>query len=380
MTGDWFGAREDLESRGIKFEGRWRGAFYGVLASEEGAGGFFDQELAFGAVVDFDKALGTQLLDGLDGFIEGRWRDPASVDNPNEAVRAAGMFNPSPYETGVDWRLAACGLRYSTPGLGGRKGLLALSGGWLRPVREFLNQPLSLNFLNAAIQSAKGLGGNIPFSSGFSTWGGTVEVKPLDWQYTKAGLFMSYPEGTLAENHGLMMQGDAHDPANNGEFFMGETGFTPLVGEGRLPGKYAFGGYFYGQGNADGGSRYGFYWQADQMLFREPGSAEEGLRLFTMVSFAPPYNNRWPLYAQGGLVYQGPAPGRPADFAQVAVAGGRDSRSSNRTGTMVVEGGYRVQINGWAFLQPFVQCIIQPAGGPEVSDGFIAGFFTGVNF
>ncbi len=386
FSGEWFGAREELADHGLSFEGRWRGVYYGVLASENGQAGYFDQELAFSALVDFGQLLSSSaVLEGLTGFIETRWRDPAEQDNPNESVLAEPMFNPSPYESGVGWRLVSFGLRYRAPAIAGRKDILSITGGWLRPVREFLTQPLSLNFLNTAIQSAKGLGGNIPFSSSFSTWGGTLEVKPLDWQYTKIGLFMSYPEATFGENHGLMMSGYPSDPTRNSEFFIGETGVTPQFGPDRLPGKYAFGGYFYGNPDKQtGGSKYGFYWQADQMLYRESSpdalSHEEGLRAFSMLTFAPPDNNRWPLYAQAGLVYEGLIPARNKDFAQIAIAAGREAKVENKTGTLVLEGGYRVQVTRWAFVQPYAQYLAQPDGGQAVGDAVLIGAFAGVNF
>jgi porin len=385
FTGEWLGTREVLADRGLELEGRWRGVYYGVLASENGPTGFFDQELALCATVDFRKLTSSAALQGLTGFIEGRWRDPAAEDNPNEAVQASPMFNPSPYESGVGWRLVSFGLRYRVPLIAGRPDSLTLTGGWLRPVREFLTQPLSLNFLNTSIQSAKGLGGNIPFSSSFSTWGGTIEVKPLDWQYTKVGLFMSYPEATFGENHGLMMRGYPTDPSRNSEFVMAETGLTPQIGPDKLPGKYAFGGYFYGENDPEtGGSKYGFYWQADQMLYREHAadapSPAEGLRFFSMLAFAPPYNNRWPLYAQAGLVYEGLIPTRNKDFAQVALAAGREANIPDKTGTLVLEGGYRLQISRWAFVQPYAQYLAQPDGGSAVADAVLVGVFAGLNF
>lgn len=386
-TGKWFGVRNALSDRGLKLEGRWRNAYYGVIASQNGSRGFFDQEFAFGALVNFDELTGSDALDGLVGFVETRWRDPASADDPNTVVQASNMFNPSPYESGVGWRFVQFGLRYSTPELFGVKDAVTLTGGWLRPCKEFLVQPLSMNFLNTAIQLAKGLGGNTPFSSNFSTWGGVLEVKPVKWQYTKAGLFMSYPQATLSSNNGLMMQGYAPDTSQNGLYFIGETGVTPELGSDRLPGKYAFGGYFYGEHwRGSGGDKYGFYWQADQMLYRETakdtpsGASREGLYIFSMATFAPPYNNRYPFYAQAGLSYEGLLPKRHRDLTLLASGLGKYANQSGKTYTSVIEGGYRVQLTDWAFFQPSVQYLIRPNGSSNVKNAAILGFFAGVNF
>jgi hypothetical protein len=121
--------------------------------------------------------------------------------------------------------------------------------------------------------SARGLGGNIPFGSSFSSWGGTLEVKPVDWHYTKMGLYMSFPNPTDSNNNGLMFLGDT-DVSQNGLFFLGETGVKPRFGADELPGKYAFGGYYYGEDNEEfGSSKFGFYWQADQMIWLDPAQA-----------------------------------------------------------------------------------------------------------
>jgi hypothetical protein len=85
------------------------------------------------------------------------------------------------------------GFEYTAPELFDIKELITLRGGWLPPQNEFIDQPLSKLFVNNAFESSKGIGANIPWSSSFTTWGGTLKIKPLDWYYAKAGLFMSLP-------------------------------------------------------------------------------------------------------------------------------------------------------------------------------------------
>jgi porin len=406
ITGDWFGARDVLSDRGLTVKGKWRGAFYGILASENGQKGVFDQEVAFAAKLDFAKLTGMDGLKGLSAFGETRWRDNRGNSNPNDIVDASSLFNPSHYQSGVGWRLLTFGLTYTTPELFGAEDFLTLTGGWVRPQKEFVDQPLSKHFVNNAIESAKGIGGNIPFSSSFSTWGGTLELKPVKWHYAKAGLFMSFPSATSSDNHGLMFEGYAPDPSQNRLMFMGETGFTPEIGDAKLPGRYAFGGYFYGEDNEQyGDNKYGFYWQADQMLFREPGAtvpaagtsdgksldskvtvdtkpslSQQGLRMFNLFTVAPAYNNRYPFYFQSGLVYEGLIPTRDKDLLMAAVGFGNYANKDDATSTLVFETGYRVQINGWAFLQPYFQYLSRPNGTPEVANAAILGFLAGVDF
>jgi len=392
VTGDWFGARTALADRGLEFEGRWRGIYFGVLASENGSGSAFSEEIDFAAKIDLERALRAEPLRGATLFGEVRWRDPGPDANPNNFVDADGLFKPSRYVGGVGLRLMSFGAGYVTPELFGVEHLLNLRAGWLQPQREFVEQPLARLFANNAMASAEGLGGNIPFTSSFSSWGGTLEIKPADWHYTKLGLFMSFPDPTNPDNHGLMFRGYESRPDQNGLFFMGETGCTPEIGPRKLPGHYAFGGYYYGESNAKyGGSKYGFYGQADQMVWRESSGggalSKEGLRVFSLFVFAPAEDNAFSFYTHAGLVYEGLVPGRSQDEALIGVAVGQYGAAAASgahdpapSQSVLIEAGYRIKLNGWSFVQPFVQYIAQPDGTTAVANASILGVFLGVDF
>lgn len=429
LTGNWFGVRDTLEEHGLKFTGKWTGDFYGVVDSQRGSRGFFDQEIKFNGELDFAKLTNVDALTGLKGFAEVRYRDSRANSNPNSFVQASSNFQPSHFQSGTQWRMMTFGLTYTTPELLGIKEFLTLTGGWLQPQKEFIDQPLSKLFVNNTFESSKGVGANIPFSSSFSTWGGTLKVKPVSWYYAKAGLFMSYPNATASSNHGLAFEGYGPDPDQNGLLVMGETGFTPKIGASKLPGKYAFGGYYYEQSSPSfyGQSypgKYGFYWQMDQMLYREPSPeapaplgkgpsdgksvadgksfkspvepaktelSNQGLSFFSLISFAPKYNNILPFYFQAGLVYQGLIPTRDNDLTMFALGYGsysfyniqalQDNGVVNQPNySMVLEWDYRIQINKWAYFQPFVQYIIKPNGTGAVANATILGFQTSVNF
>ena len=384
-TGNWFGARDVLEDNGLSLNSTWRGIYFGIVSSDNGTGNAFAQEFAFSARLDFAKLTRAQAIDGLAAFGEVRWREPGGSANPNEFVEASSLFNPSRYAGGLGWRLMNFGLQYTTPELFGVKEFLSVSGGWLQPQKEFIDQPLARLFANNAMASAEGLGGNIPFSSSFSSWGGTLQVKPVEWSYVKGGLFMSFPNPTDSNNNGLMFQGINGE---NGLFALGETGVTPKIGPSKLPGRYAFGGYYYGEDNEEyGTSKYGFYWQADQMVFREPSSSadklsDQGLRLFSLFVATPAYNNRYPFYFHSGLVYEGLIPTRDKDQLMAGVAYGQYSGDTQpgRTSTTLIEAGYRVKINNWAFVQPFAQIFVQPNGTDRIANAGVLGLFMGVDF
>ena len=383
VSGNWFGARDALSDNGLKLDGRWRGIYFGILDSQNGAGNAFSEEVAFGAQLDLAKALRWESIEGVSLFGEVRWRDPAYAANPNNWVEADRLFNPSRYTGGAGWRLMTAGLRYAAPKFLGVENGFVVSGGWIQPQKEFLEQPLARLFANNAMASAEGLGGNIPFGSSFSTWGGTIEVKPAKWSYVKTGLFMSFPNPTDPNNRGLQFKGHG-DPAQNGAFFMGETGITPEIGADKLPGRYAFGAYVYGENNEQyGGNKSGYYWQADQMIWREDG--EQGLRMFSLFIFAPSYNNDFSFYMHGGLSYEGLIPGRSKDQLLAGVAMGNYGAASADDGvqptqTVLMEAGYRIKLSGWSFVQPFAQYISNPDGFSTAANAAILGVSLGVDF
>ena len=403
-----FDARKSLEDRGFSVNGRYNGAFYGILDSQNGSHGLWDQEIVFGSELNFGKMLDVEALEGAKAFGNFRWRDPSPYSNPNQYVEAQSMFNPSHYQSGTQFRINSFGFEFASKNLLPVKDMLVVRGGWLQPQKEFINQPLSKLFLNNAIESAKGVGGNVPFSSSFSTWGGTLEIKPHESVYLKNGLFMSYPEATSSFNHGLAFQGYGLNTDLNGLFYMGELGYTPKIGESKLDGKYAFGGYYYGtpenqtrtwsNNYVDG--RYGFYFQADQMLYREESVLsstskklamrsrelnKQGLSTFNLITMAPGYarSNNFPFYFQSGLVYTGLIPQRDKDISMIALGYGAyqsNVTTPSKSFTSVLEIGYRCQLNGWSYVQPFFQYLMNPAGNDQVTNAAILGFSTGLTF
>lgn len=428
LTGNWFGLRDDLAEHGFTVYGKYYGAYFGVVDSQKGSRGFWDQGIEFGGEQNFGKLLIVGELEGVKGFAAFRWRDSRKGSDPNQFVEGSSMFNPSNWQSGTQFRVLSFGLEIGSSDLLPVKDMIVFRGGWLQPQREFVDQPLSKLFLNNAVNSAKGEGGNIPLSSSFSTWGGTLRVKPVEWYYLKAGLFMAYPEQTASSNHGLAFQGFAQDISQNGLMVMAETGITPKLGSSKLPGRYAVNGYYYGnQKNSFNGTynygQFGFFFQADQMLYREPAKEEpaplgkgpsdgksysgksfkapvseekpklndQGLSMFSLVSFAPKYNNLYPFYFHTGLVYKGLIPGRDDDQTLFSLAYGSYSyyniealQSAGNVNqpnyTMFLEWGYRIQLTKFAFFQPFVQYSIRPNGTDAVQNATILGFYTGVDF
>lgn len=437
-TGNWLGFRDTLEEHGIEPFGGWKGVFYGITGGGGcSARGTFAEELTFGMVLDLGKLAG---IEGLSAKASVRYRDGRG---PNYYIDSSSSFSPSAIESGLGWRLMPFYLTYVTPELFGIERLLTVSGGWQDPWEYFAVQPNSDLFTNAAINTVKGIGGvnDIPFTTSYAAWGGYLKVQPTEWFYGMAGLYMAIPEATSSSNHGLFFAGYGPDSGLNGLYFLAETGVTPKIGASQLPGKYAFGSIYWGVENEsfNGTSQPGrvaFYWQGDQMLFREP-SAElpapsgkdkdgkssapapvtpedrsplsdreygpplgekkpdtanhQGLYGFSFFNFSPAYNNAMPFYFQTGLVYKGLIPTRDYDQLGAAIGYGNYSYDKiqaentegiavHQTYEAVVEIDYRLQLNRWAYVQPFWQYIIRPNGTGQTANANIFGLQMAVNF
>ena len=385
-TGNYLGLRTAREDHGLTLGGRWRGLYLGVVSSENGSGSFFTQELTFASRLDLAKLTRLAGLDGLVAFGSARYREPGYWTDPNNDVDGLGLFNPSRFAGGTGWRLTEFGLEYTTPELFGIEELLEIKAGWLRPRTEFMDQQYANFFVNNATATGDSVGANIPFSTSFSTWGGVVEIKPADWQYNKLALFMSYPQGTDSNNNGLMFQGYAPDSSRNGLWFMGESGARTELGDQKLRGEYAVGAYYYqnGAGGSEG-NQTGLYLDGDQLIYVEPGedptsSDAEGLVAGAMAAFAPPYNNQFPIFFEGALIYQGLVPQRDRDETILGFAWAPAQQEEGASYSVAMEAGYRFRFSGWGWVQPYAQYLVQPAGAPGVANAAVLGVFAGIDF
>jgi len=412
-TGNWFGARDTLEDHGIIFSGNWKGTYGAVVGGGVSRHGAFDEEIHLALKLDFEKLAG---IPGLSAFGSVRYRDG---DNLNNYAGASPAFNPTSYQVGKQWRFQQAYLTWESRNLFSIENMITISGGWQNPYHFFAQQPESKLFTNNAITQTKGIGANIPFNGSYAAWGGHVKVKPTTWSYVQAGLYAAVPNATNTLNHGLYFA--LANPSNsNGLYFLTETGVTPKIAG--LPGKYAMGTYYWGLENTSFfGSKYdqkyGFYWQADQMVFREaaaqpaplakgpsdgrtksfkdpvapakPGA--QGLYWFNFVNYTPKYDNSLPFYFHSGLVYKGLIPGRDADQLGLALAYGQYSyyrilarrnagQQIQQTYEAVLECDYRIQLTQFAYVQPFLQYLIRPNGTGVVANATVLGLHMGVTF
>jgi porin len=165
-----------------------------------------------------------------------------------------------------------------------------------------------------------------------------------------------------------------------------------------LPGHYWMGGYYstysYPQWQNTAQSQnggYSLYWHFDQMIYRMDPYKDTGLSAWSAFMLTPQQNTaKMPFQYNGGLVYTGLIPARPRDLSIFGVAYGNFSSNyatANQAalgGTasyeLAWEGGYRINLTKFAYVQPDVQWIINPGGTGTIPNALVLGAQIGVTF
>ena len=223
------------------------------------------------------------------------------------------------------------------------------------------------------------------------------------------------PSGTAFRiRDGVFVIAEAQHGVNQGE---GATG---------LPGTYKVGAYYDSQNFADqrrngsgasladpagiaftGRNRrgsYGLYAIADQLVFREAGTKDQGAGVFLRLMGAPGDRNLVNFYVDAGVTYKGLIPGRNSDTVGLGFALARisdtaaklDSDTARFTGgaypvrrhESVLEVTYQAQVAPWWQVQPTAQYVFNLNGGvpnpqqpaKRMPDAAVLGLRTTVTF
>lgn len=162
-------------------------------------------------------------------------------------------------------------------------------------------------------------------------------------------------------------------------------------------GHYWMGGYYstmeYSQFNSSTmvPNTYGFYWHADQTVYRVDSISDKGLILWSASALSPQQNvSKLPFQVNGGAIYTGLIPGRDNDATILGFIYGNFSSSyagaqlANGNGSpnyeLVYEAGYRINFTKYAYFQPDVQWIINPGGLGSTPNALVIGAQTGIIF
>ena len=400
MTGDWGGLRPYLERKGVVFNLGYTNDFLANVRGGIGPGsvliGVFQPQLD----IDLEKLLGWQ---------GGHFHTHGLVTHGPffSQTYLGNILAVSNLEAGPVARLYSLWYEHSA-----FNDLLNVRFGLMSADSQFLQSKTASNFINNGISWPTFLAANLP--AGGPAYplpdpGVRVRIKPTDELAFQAAVFSGDPSGGDGSNQSQPLPTGTVFSFRGGAFIIAEASYLPNQGKNAngLPGAYRIGGWWHtsprfgdqrfdntGQSLASPTSTgiplnhtgdQGFYGVIDQMLYRVPGTEDQGLSAFLRAGGVPNDRNLISFYADGGLLYKGLVPRRPDDKVGIAAAYARVGNNARgldqdigffgnflypvRSGETAIEMMYQAQLAPWWMLQPELQYIIRPGGGVLNPDG-----------
>ena len=421
LLGDPGGVRTALAKLGITFGINEQAEVFGNATGGVRQGAIFEGLLTMSAGLDTEKAFGLPggIVNASAYQIQGRGLSRNDLDsNPStvssiEALRGALLFE----------------LWYQQSLLGDR---LSIRVGQLAADQEFMISQYGGLFLNETFGWSDLPSSNLP-SGGpaypLATPGARVRYLPRDDLAVLLAVFNGDPAGP---GPGFPQSRDASGTdfrTSDGAFIIGEVQYT-INGEDKspgLPGTYKLGAWYNSENFLDqrrnasgrsladptgftpviGANRRGdwsFYGIADQLVWREPGTKDQGIGVFARAMGAPGDRNLVNFYVDAGATWKGAIPGRNADTLGLGFALARISDAAAKLDSDIVfytgqpypirrfeallELSYQAQIAPWWQVQPDAQYLFNPNGGvpdllkpgKRVGDAVIFGVRTNVTF
>ncbi|MCX7869737.1 MAG: carbohydrate porin, partial [Terrimicrobiaceae bacterium] len=343
FSGDWWGARNRLEQAGIEFPLSYTNNIAGNPTGGLSQGFTYCDNLSFGISLDFEKLAG---VPGLSATASALNRAGSSLSEKY----IGNQFTVQQVYGGQTFMFYGWDIRQRL-----WDGRLSLKVGRFATGDDFASSPIYWLYMNNGIDgNPQALPVNTVFSAyPWAVWAARLEARPHPDLSLKAGIYQVSNRVFDRAYHGM----DWSIRSGDGALLISQLGWSPSLfgakakdaksaARAGLPGNYWFGAYWspwdFPQFGTDtrASNSYGFYWHADQMVFREPGSEKQGLTLWSAFVLSPQQNiAKLPFQANGGLVYEGLLPGRDADQAVFGFAIGKFSRDY-ASATASTGGGY----------------------------------------
>jgi porin len=386
LTGDWGGARKELQDKGISltlyYNQQFQQNFRGGLDTHNGhdLSGSYDLSLA----LDFGKMGLMEDAGFYMRLAKGTWSDginPNKVGALSNVNADAGDDHPIFVNKWWLWK------KFADKKVELRLGLLQTNKD-LFDVSPYANHE-DKDFINrSSIRNV-----TIPHRNGI---GAFVKVQPVEWFYSQAVVLDSQ----------FRARRTGFDTAfHDQDWFVGmwETGVTPKwkSDKGPMPGNLRVGVWYDPipkslfrdtlGGRRERGTRtgdVGYYIGADQMVWKELADEKDsqGLGVFARYGHAHSDANRINHYWSIGASYRGLVPERDHDVTGLAVS---QSILSDRYGDEVhpradretaYELYYAYQATPWCIVSPHVQVIANPGGDKDDRDAVVGGLRVRIIF
>lgn len=419
-SGNWFGARDDLGRKGIELSATYTSDIAGNPVGGKTPGGFtYADNFTFACLVDTEKLCGWH---GGYFRISTLQRDGLSLSQKN----IGNFYRVQQLADGHTFKWYE--LSYQQDFFQDR---WSLKLGRLGINNDFDVSPLYWLYMNHAVDSTTrgfAFDGKLPTYPN-AVWGSRLKINLTSTTALRLGVYQM----TTPSINGLNW--DFYP--SNGALLMGQYSWSPEfckptslpslsdVGQSTsasavatsdhssslkslnkpvditklkgLEGHYWMGGYYssweYRQLNTptNAPNSYGFYWHADQTVYRPNPITDAGLVLWSSYALCPQENISIVTFqANTGAIYTGLIPSRINDALILGSAYGDFSNSlagtsaARKNGTptyeLIYELGYRVNLTKFFYIQPDLQWIINPAGTGHIPSALVIGAQTGLIF
>jgi porin len=392
LTGNWNGTRTDLEAKGITLRAHHIAETAANPVGGLRQGAAYTEQVDAGADFDLEKLMGWPKAKLHVTFTQ---RAGQSL-----AANAIGSIISVQEVYGAGQNLRLAELSYEQLLLEDR---LRIKLGWLHASDDFATSPIYCYFQN------NGFCGQIAIvvNSGFTiyptgSWGGMAKISLSDEIYFQTGVYEVNPTlAAPANGFKLGLSGAT------GVIMPAQLGWQPRLGAAGLKGHYRLGGYYDTSdvpylGSPIGGpqalarGRWGFYGQADQMIYRAAPGTDRGLTAFAVLAYAAPDTAMLEYIAQVGLLQRGTFAGRDDDSIGLGISYSRISSTlvaaqnaanaaspgsvSVQSAETTIELNYRAQLTPWFSLMPNLQYVIRPNGVTTIPNAFVLGLQVRLTF
>lgn len=383
LTGDWGGARKELQDAGVNYsfligtmsQINFLGGLNTENAHETGGRGFHILEL------DLEKMGlvpgGSFFIRALQTFNSGIQGDVGSLTPPYYALGSSGdqeilldkyWYRQRLFDDRLEFRL----------------------GKLLNFTDLFDKNAYADNYMNSFMNRALNHNQTMPSTLGL---GAFVKVWPTNWLYAQAAAI----DPEVDADYNRRGTGGWHSAFHDSGHFRGywEVGVLPehLFAQ-SLPGKYAVGWWYDGNTktvfrNTLGGllaprtrnDDVGFFINLEQLVYKENADPKDkqGLGLFARYGFAHEEVNRIGDFWSLGAVYTGLIRERNKDALGFGVAQSILSDAYRREVNpqadreTVYELYYAYEVTPWLTITPDIQVITNPGGNNDARDAFVGG-------
>lgn len=381
LTSQW-SPRLRLEEQGVKPFASLTGELWRNTSGGVQIGSWWNTMLDFGLELDTAQ-LG--LWPGGSVMAQVHWVQNQS--SKHNFAEKTGALNPVSSIMAQDhWRVYNLYYQQSW-----REGAYTLKIGQQAADDDFMASDYSALFLNSAFgampsQVGTPLGADCNHNPPFPIFpvagpGLFFSMRPSDKWYAQAGLYHGRPGEDAEDNQGFDWETERH--TGIGVFY--EGGYSYQIGS--QSGAFKLGGTLHsgrfddyrsinaGEPEATVDGHYSFYAINDLVLVSNQAGSPV-LACFGRAGFSPQSDRSMvSFYADAGLNWFGPLPGRPQDVAGAAFSYTQFGKEYRRTtapqgvssAESVLELTYRAQIRPWLALQVDLQFLFNPALNPNSS-------------